>query len=73
MDSAMLSQLPPKGVYNGKIPCLKHQATQAPFLCPAKLSKTRIRRKGGHGPAKPIGWERPSCQIYQVSWAMSAD
>src|SRR2546425_12657391 len=51
----MFNQLPPNGVYNGKIPCDNNQATNASVLWPARLSSTNSSRSGGNSVGKVRG------------------
>ena len=39
IDSAILSQLAPKGVYSGKMPWVHNHTTKSGVLCPARLSQ----------------------------------
>src|SRR6266446_5463529 len=59
MLSAMFNQLPPNGVYNGRIPCDSNHTTKAGVLCPARLSSTNNNRNGGNSSGKGRGLFNP--------------
>ena len=62
IDSAMLSQLPPTGVYNGMIPCAHSHSTSSGVLWPVRLSHTSRSRSGGNSSGKVKRRVRPACQ-----------
>ena len=59
MLSAMFNQLPPNGVYNGRIPCDNSHATNASVLWPARLSNTNNTRNGGNSAGNATGLVKP--------------
>ena len=59
MLSALFSQLPPRGVYNGKIPCANSHATNGGVLGPAKLSSTNSIRNAGNSAGNSKGVVNP--------------
>ncbi len=62
IDSAMLSQLPPTGVYKGMIPCAHNHSTSSGVLWPVRLSHTSRSRSGGKSSGKVKRVVRPACQ-----------
>ena len=59
MLSAMFNQLPPSGVYNGKIPCANNHTTNTGVLWPARLSNTNNNRNGGNSAGNCRGLFNP--------------
>ena len=54
----MFNQLPPNGVYNGRIPRDNSHATNASVLWPARLSNTNNTRNGGNSAGNATGLDR---------------
>jgi hypothetical protein len=67
IDSAMLSQLPPTGVYNGMIPCAHNHSTRSGDLWPVRLSHTSRSCSGGNSSGKVNGSVNPACPISQAA------
>ena len=62
IDSVMLSQEPPRGVYNGMIPCWINQSTMLGVLWPARLSQINSTRSGGRSSGNGGGLSSPTRQ-----------
>ena len=62
IDSVMFSQEPPRGVYNGMIPCWINQSTMPGVLWPARLSQTNSIRSGGRSSGNAGGLSSPTRQ-----------
>ncbi len=63
MDSAMLSQLPPSGVYSTMIPLANIHRSISAFRRPTMLSQTSSIRRGGNFSGRVIFTDSPSCQL----------
>jgi hypothetical protein len=64
IDSLMFNQEPPKGVYNGMIPCWISQSTKLGVLWPLRLSQTNSTRSGGKSSGNGGGWSSPAHQHF---------
>lgn len=58
------TQEPPKGVYNGMIPCWISQSTKLGVLWPLRLSQTKSIRSGGKSSGNGGGWSSPVHQLF---------
>ncbi len=61
IDSAIVSQEPPSGVYSGMIPCRNSHSTSSGVVCPARLSQMSSMRKGGNSTGKVGRIVKPAC------------
>lgn len=62
IDSVMFNQEPPRGVYNGLIPCWINQSTMLGLLWPARLSQINSIRSGGRSSGNGGGLSSPTRQ-----------
>ena len=72
IDSAIFNQEPPKGVYNGIMPCANNQRTNSAVVCPRKLSQIKSIRKPGSSWGRVMGRDKPTCQAFQSCRLVSA-
>ena len=62
IDSVMFNQEPPKGVYNGMIPCCISQSTKLGVLWPLRLSQINSIRSAGKSSGNDGGLSSPTHQ-----------
>jgi hypothetical protein len=71
IDSVMFNQEPPRGVYNGMMPCWISQSTKIGVLWPLRLSQTNSMRSGGRSSGNGGGLSSPAHQYSHNAWLAS--